>query len=252
MGKPIIAALLLDRDRFDMPTLQQKLVAARPGGIVPTDIEVTSGILTFYLNDDLVAVAPMPAPYPWSDLKGPCETSWMWPRQTPASTLQRHSTHVLITATGGQAGPIHRRLAFTQVVAISAAMPGVIGVYWPEGTLVHYPPVFMEMAQEISNPKSPPLNLWVDFRVFRNADGSAGLFTTGLSPLGRREIEVPRVTMKPSELYEWAMNIAGYVLENGDRIKDGHTIGTSAHQKIRVRFGPSQFGGKGEVMRLEA
>ena len=34
---------------------------------------------SFSLGGNTAAVALMPAPIPWSNLEGPCETAWWWP-----------------------------------------------------------------------------------------------------------------------------------------------------------------------------
>jgi hypothetical protein len=174
----------------------------------------------------------------------------MWPKETPASTLEAHRTHLLCTMSGGAADPITRRLMLTAVTAAAAEQPGVMGVYWPHGTLVHFPPVFIEMANAITSPDAPPLYLWVDFRVFRNPDGTTGLFTTGLGALGHMEIEIPKIKMPPGELREWAVNIAYYLLEKGPVLKHGNTIGMTATQQIKIRHMPSLFGHPGKVLRM--
>jgi hypothetical protein len=201
------------------------------------------------VGDEFLALGLMPAPYP--DLEGPIATSWMWPRQPPIETVKRHRSHLLITATGGAADPVRRRLVLTAVTALAAKQPGVMAVYWPEATLVHFPPVFVNLAERINSPEAPPLYLWVDLRAFRNDDGTTGLFTTGLWALGHMEIEIPRIDMEPGELREWLLNIMYYLLENGPVLKHGQTIGMTAQQQIRIRHCPSSFGHPGTVIRLE-
>jgi hypothetical protein len=117
-----------------------------------------------------------------------------------------------------------------------------MGIYWPEATLVHYPQVFVQMAEKFTTPDVPPLYLLVDFRIGRNRDGTFAMFTTGLAALGQMEVEIPKIAMNPAELREWAMNIGHYLLENGMKVKDGDTIGMSATQQIRIRHKPSMFG----------
>jgi hypothetical protein len=107
------------------------------------------------------------------------------------------------------------------------------------------------MAEETNSPDAPPLYLWVDLRAVRNDDGTTGLFTTGLTPLGHVEIEIPRIKMQPGELREWLLNIMYYLLEKGPVLKHGETIGMTAEQKIRIRHAPSSFGHEGKVIRLE-
>jgi hypothetical protein len=139
----------------------------------------------------------------------------------------------------------------TAVTALAAKQPGVMAVYWPEATLVHFPPVFINMAEKINSPQAPPLYLWVDLRALRNEDGTTGLFTTGLSALGHMEIEIPRIDMEPGELREWLLNIMYYLLENGPVLQHGQTIGMTAEQQLHIRHCPSSFGHPGTVIRLE-
>jgi hypothetical protein len=47
------------------------------------------------------------------------------------------------------------------------------------------------------------------------------------------------------------MSLCEYLLVNGPVIKDGHTVGESADEKIRVVHSPSAFGQEGQVMRLD-
>lgn len=251
-GGPLISALLLAGDTFPFREFHAQFSKTRIGGHKPTGFKLDKNfILSFNAGDEFFALALMPAPYPWSDLEGPCATAWMWPQETPAATLKRHRTHLLCTMSGGAGDAIQRRLMLTAVTAAAAQQPGVMGVYGPEGTLVHYPLVFAEMGQSITSPDAPPLYLWVDFRVFRNKDGTFGLFTTGLRSLGHMEIEIPRIQMPPGELRDWTVNIAYYLLEKGPVLKHGNTIGMTAEQQIRIRHMPSLFGHPGKVLRME-
>lgn len=252
-GEPLIAAVLMEGESFPFDEFQAQAARSRVCGRKVTGLEIKDdAILSFSLGDELAALALMPAPYPWSDLEGPCATSWMWPEETSATDVKRHRTHLLVTMTGGRSDPIPRRLMLTAMTALAARQPGVLGVYWPDGTLVHYPPVFVEMADAVNSPEAPPLYLWVDFRLFRNDDGTIGLFTTGLKAIGFMEIEIPKIDMDPIELRDWTVNIAYYLIEKGPVLSDGDTIGMTAEQKIRIRHLPSLFGKEETVLRFEA
>jgi hypothetical protein len=78
------------------------------------------------------------------------------------------------------------------------------------------------------------------------------MFTTGLAALGQMEVEIPRISMEAPELRDWAINIAFYLLDPKTKVKDGDTIGVSAEQQIRIRYLPSLFGKKENVMRFES
>jgi hypothetical protein len=251
-GAPIISALLLEAESFPVDTILNQAAKTRIAGKATSSINRGGGgVFSFDVGDELLALALMPVPYPAADLEGPIATSWMWPPQPPIENVKRHRSHLLITMTGGTADPVRRRLILTAVTALAAKQPGVMAVYWGEATLVIYPPVFVNMAEKINSPQAPPLYLWVDLRALRNDDGTTGLFTTGLSPLGHMEIEIPRIEMEPGDLREWLLNIMYYLLENGPVLKDGQTIGMSAEQQIRIRHCPSSFGHPGKVIRLE-
>jgi hypothetical protein len=251
-GGPILSALLLEGESFPVDAFLKQAAKTRIAGKTVSNIQhADGGVFSFEVGDEFFALALMPAPYPASDLEGPIATSWMWPKRPPIENVKQHRSHLLITMTGGAADPVRRRLTLTAVTALAAKQPGVMAVYWPEATLVLFPPVFVNMAETINSPEAPPLYLWVDLRAFRNADGTTGLFTTGLSPLGHMEIEIPRIDMEPGELREWLLNIMYYLLENGPVLKDGETIGMSAEQHVRIRHCPSSFGHPGTVIRLE-
>lgn len=251
-GDPVITAVLMEGAAFPFEAFQRQVAKAKVCGRRPSGVELTKDrILTFNAGDELFAVALMPGPYPWSDLQGPCDTAWMWPPGSSAQDLARHRTHLLVTMVGGSSNRVARRLMATEVTAWAAGQPEVMGVYWPEATLVHYPTIFAEMAK-IGSMEAPPLYLWVDFRLFRNTDGSVGLFTTGLNSLGHMEIEIPSIRMKGGKLRDWAFNIVCYMLDNGAVLKDGDTVGMDADQRIRIRHRASSFGHAGTVLCLEA
>jgi hypothetical protein len=251
-GESVISALLLEGESFPVDAFLKQAAKTRIAGKSVSSIRPDdSGVFSFNVGDEFLAMALMPAPYPATDLEGPIATSWMWPREPPIHNVKQHRSHLLITMTGGAADPVRRRLILTAVTALAAKQPGVMAVYWPEAALVLFPPVFVNMAEKINSPEAPPLYLWVDLRAFRNEDGTTALFTTGLAPLGHMEIEIPRIDMEPGELREWLLNILYYLLEKGPVLKDGETIGMSAEQQIRIRHCASSFGHSGKVIRLE-
>jgi len=166
----------------------------------------------------------------------------MWPKGTSAASVKAAKAHVLVTLVGGDEPPIQRLLKLTAMTTLCARAKNTLGVYWPYATMVHSPKLFIDMAKEITSPKAPPLYLWVDYRIGKNADGTSLLFTTGLSSMGMMELEIPRINMPPGELREWAVNITYYLIDKGPVLKHGQTIGATAEQQLKIRHQPSQFG----------
>jgi hypothetical protein len=251
-GEPVISFLLLEGESFPVDSFLEDVSKTRFAGKAASEISrEDESVFSFYVGDELFALALLPAPYPARDLEGPIATSWIWPPQPPIEAVKQHRAHLLIAMKGGSADPVRRRLIFTAVTALAARQPGVMAVYWPEAALLHYPPAFVSIAGEMESPEAPPLYLWVDLRVFSNQDGTTGLFTIGLSALGHLEIEIPSINMDPGELREWLHSIICYLLKSGPVLKHGQTIGMTAEQKIRIRHCRSSFGHLGKVIRLE-
>jgi hypothetical protein len=213
-----------------------------------TEIEAADGSLSFRLGDFDVALGQMPAPFPWSDLEGPCSTSTLWPNA--ALDLQRHNVHWIVTVRG-DGTPVQRATALTQVTSAAlSSCPPALGVYWPDATLLVPRTMFIEFAQEFL-PYGPPLPIWVDIRVGWDSDKTSSGFTTGLASLGHMEFEAMHTPEKPSGLHDRFSTFASYVLENGPVIQDGDTVGADAKERIRVVYADSAFGHEGQVMRLE-
>ncbi len=96
-----------------------------------------------------------------------------------------------------------------------------------------------------------PLHLWIDFRIEANDDGTLRLFTTGMKAFDKMEIEIPRSGHKARELLDFAYSIADYILSRGAEIRDGHTVGRCADEKVPAAHAPSMWDSRMTVLRLD-
>ena len=204
--------------------------------------------LSFTVGAVDVVMGVMPAPIPWADLEGPCETSVLWSQA--AEQVQAHTHHVIVTV-HGEATPIELSILLTQVTAaLMAVSSASIGVYWTAASLLVPKALFCDFATEVL-PLGPPLPIWVDYRVgWTQVDVSSAGFTTGLSALGLMDVEAPTSPESPADLRDRLESIANYLVEHGMVINDGDTVGNSAAEQIRVVYTDSSFGVEGAVMRL--
>jgi hypothetical protein len=208
--------------------------------------EAKDDTFAFRIGSLDVIAGLMPAPIPWSDLEGPCATSWLW--KDAAAVLRTHTAHLILTVSGEE-GPVERIRLLTQVTAATlAACPAAVGVFWTHAAMVIQPPLFCDFATKLIE---RPLYIWVDFRVGPNAAGKTSGFTTGMESLGHMELETEDSPEPPGELRERFFGLANYLLDNGPVIRDGDTIGEDANERIRIVYANSAFGHKGKVMRLE-
>lgn len=221
--------------------------------LAPPKIEKQEGTIAFDHGEFFAAIGIMPAPIPGDSLAGPIETSWLWP--DAAKELSPHKGHLIVTVgtSSDDPNPVEIRKLLTQVVAsVLASTEGALGVYWAEAGLVISRNLFLEMAREFL-PAQSPLLLWVDFRV-GPVDHESGLsfgFTAGMNHLGLMDLITSNASEPPGELRQRLIYIAEYLLDNGLVIEDGHTVGESAAETIRVVYGPSSFGHEQPVMQLD-
>ena len=214
----------------------------------PEPAQALNDQISFRAGDRDVIIATMPAPIPWSDLEGPCKTSWLWP--DAASALRAHDRHLIVTVTSEE-GPIERSTLLTKVCAsILATCKQAPGVLWFNAAMLVPSAVFQEFTAQFL-PGALPLYIWVDFRVGPSANGKNSGFTTGMAALGHMEFETESSPEPPGELRDRLFGLANYVLEKGPVIADGNTIGENEGERIRVVYAASAFGHDKQVMRLE-
>lgn len=219
-----------------------------PDAARPKPVQAEKDQMAFRVGDSDVIIAFMRAPIPWSDLEGPCRTSWLW--EDAEAALRGHAGHLIVTVLS-QDGPVEQSRLLTQVCAsVLATCEQAPGIFWSNAALVVPSKVFQDFARDVL-PDGPPLYIWVDFRVGPSGNGKTRGFTTGMAALGHMEFETEESPEPPGELRERFFGLASYVLENGPVIKDGDTIGEDANERIRVTYAKSAFGHEGKVMRLE-
>jgi len=199
------------------------------------------------LGDAIIAVALMPAPIPWSQLEGPCATAWWWP--DAASAMKDHSNHFVVAIISGTIPKVERRVELARIVAAVTCGTDAVGVYWGEGTLVFEPKCFDSQIRTASV-NDVPVELFVDVRGELNDDGTSRCFTTGMESLGFREIEIPKSVQKPTQLMEFVIDMARYIVNNRLSIPDGDTVGTTAEVQYVVRYSKSMFP-RSSVMQID-
>ncbi|MGE5416081.1 MAG: DUF4261 domain-containing protein [Acidobacteriota bacterium] len=213
------------------------------------NIERNEDIIIFEYDGEIGYIALMEAPFPWSDLEGPCATAWHWPEAT--EKMRQQTAHILISLISKKTDidMIARTKLFTQLTASVAEATDAIGVYWGSGTVVQSRDVFVNQAKKMDS-GSLPVMLWTEFRLQKRPDGSFDLITTGMEALGLMEIEILGSKKTPLELVDFVHNIASYLLINGPVIRDGDTVGEDENQRITVKFMSSVWKRPGKVMMI--
>lgn len=251
-GTTVLAMSLLAAPReLTATTLLAGWKATWPKHKAPTEIEAagdpSATAMTMVLNGLHATIAVVPTPIPGGELDGPAQTSWLWP--DASADVAQVSAHVVVAVTGDASAVDAHRVLTRLVVAVNRATDA-LGVYWGAASHVVRADVFESMAQEYDKGGTPPLMLWIDFQGGVEGKKSS-LFTVGLAAFGLMEMEIPGATSSVGDLREFAIGIAGYLIEAGPVIKDGDTVGETAEEKIMVRHVKSGLRGRGTIYQFE-
>jgi len=194
----------------------------------------------------IVILLPVDAPVP-NDESMWAHAAMSWPE---ARLAARHRAHVIVSLMGKGDDSVEDAKLVTAVVGgLIATASGACGVVFG-GLVARSPQIWLEMSQEAFAPHPDyPIMLWIDIVPFRPGPQSVGAFTRGLSRFAGREIEyeVPGASSAP--LIQRLAGLASYMVEHGDLVRDGDTIGEQQDERIEVHHGFSRFDGK-PVLRI--
>ncbi|MEZ2146473.1 DUF4261 domain-containing protein [Bradyrhizobium sp. DN5] len=247
MSSSLLALVLLDSPATPDMSAVGKILRVRHPDLAtePTD---NGGVQQAQANsplircgNELVAVMSMPAPIP--------EDTGLWARAVrtwPESkaVAARHRGHLIVSMLGKNERPlVAARLTTAVIGALIAAMPECCGVVWA-GQVARPSDLWLDMSSRSFAPfPDYPFTLWVDILPFQS-DGKIGAITVGLSAFVGREIEFRTGKLTLPVLIDKVAGFSVYLIEHGNVVKDGDTIGANVSERIAVRHRNSEvFGG---------
>jgi len=241
----VLAMVLAEEARFpDADLFARALGDSR---VVKLD-HAGEAMWAFEVDGEPSIVGLVPAPLPWSQLEGPCATAWWWPEA--AAACKPCPAHYLVSTQAAEGDVFAANLRLTAIVAALARAARAPAVYWGAGTLVRSGADFCAQAARATR-EHLPLWLWIDFRVVREGSDRLLFATTGMTALGHMEIEAVAPRASADHVLDRMFNVAHYVCDHGPVLRDGHTFGLSAQEKIRIAHRPSRWKREGTVLVLE-
>jgi Domain of unknown function (DUF4261) len=170
-----------------------------------------------------------------SSLEPALQQSWKFPEARQA--VQDCSTFVIVSEFMSSPLPYRERLdLFQAVVASTLEVVSCEAIHWIPTQQIVDP---VKYLQDFNHPDIPKLFAGaLNVRLF-NVSGSEGdliMDTLGLAVFGLPDLQCHYRGLVPKEVAQVLYDTALYVFENGDVIKDGHTVqGISADQKWRCQ-----------------
>lgn|GEM_PF-755941 len=226
--------------------LHEEIKKMMPENTEISDMKDEKELISCTIQGNFCTLMTIKAPIPWTDLEGPCSTSWEW--RDAEKKMKNHKGQILITVTGDKKDRVEKALILTRLMAAAIQCHDTAGVYWGDGTVVHEPGYFVKEAKAAYR-DNLPVHLWCEFRIQKNEDKSLNIITTGMESFGCMEIEILSSTNKISYIMPFAMATAEMQLK-GENIKDGDTVGFDEETRIKVTYEKSTWDRPGKVMRL--
>jgi hypothetical protein len=211
-----------------------------------TGIESDKGVVLLRIGGGTAMVSLMEAPIPGQELQRVCPSAWYW--REACETVKDHKAHLLAILMGTRMGKAESAVLHTRIVAALLEESNAVAAYW--GVSLNSRKAFLEQSANIA-PNRMPTALWVSYRVSRDASGRSSLSTDGLKAFSLMEIEVKDAAAALSDVYGLVEGVAACLITKGPVIRDGDTVGHSAKQRIRVRYGESHWRPGMQVYRVE-
>ncbi|MCP3367843.1 DUF4261 domain-containing protein [Bradyrhizobium cajani] len=246
MSNSLLALILLDSPATpDMSAVARILRARHPE--LATDMtkdelqQAQANSPLIRCGNELVAVMSMPAPIPEDDgLWSRAATTWPESKAVAA----RHRGHLIVSMLGKNERPLVAARITTAVIgALIAAMPECCGVVWA-GRVARPSDLWLDMSSRSFEPfPDYPFTLWTDILPFQSGR-KIGAITVGLSAFVGREIEFETGKLTLPALIDKVAGLSVYLIEHGNVVNDGDTIGADEAERIAVRYKKSDvFGG---------
>ncbi len=236
-----MALVALADNRFaDEAAIVAALNARLPEGearIVETpDGADEDGALMIEIGDAVYVCIHIDAPVPKDTFDHAAAASHFWP--DAGTALAAHKSHVVVAEFSAGTGFQAKRASAAHVSLIAAAvceLVDAIGIHWTTGETVTRKEPFLDEIGQIGKGVWP-VYVWLQYYWIGGKDKeNPGLATHGLGPFIGRELEFDPGGLDQQTLFARAGQIASYLLDNGDIIADGETLGISENERIRIR-----------------
>ncbi len=201
-------------------------------GIELSDNESKDDITKVYMVPEagpktMLAVSLVPAPVPKGEADFFAQFNFMW--KDAVEVTKTHKAHLIVTVFGAD-DPKEGGVLYVKAIASLCRDANTLGAYYND--VVFEPKFMFAMADMIKAGQFPLMGL-VWFGLGRSVNGVSA-YTCGLRKLGKDEIEILDANEQPSELHNFIMCVAGYVVDQDVILHDGETIGFSNEQRLKI------------------
>ena len=175
----------------------------------------------------ILALSLVEAPVPNGEAEQNAQYNYMW--KDAVQVAKTHKAHLIVSVVGAQ-NPNVGGILFSMALAAVCKDDNALGVYYNK---VVVQPEYIFAGTEFLNKDQFPILSLVWFGLCQSEKGVSA-YTTGLTNLGKDEIEIVDVSKNPNELRDFLLNIVSYVVEEDVILHDGETIGADNTQRLKI------------------
>ena len=229
-----LSFVLLDEPVFSLEQLVSDLkedwnIDIKKDDKAEMDLENVTAV--FSVDNMLATIGLIPAPVPDDEAVHNAETNFRW--KEAVEVTKSHRAHLVVAVLSQDKPMIEAGTLLVKLGAACLKQQHAIAIN-TAGTVME-PNVYKEYAKDaIADGMFPILDL-VFFGIYSNDNGKTiSGYTFGLQIFNKDEIEVLDSQHSASEVFEFLIDIASYVVESDAILKDGETIGFSEEQKLPI------------------
>ena len=178
-------------------------------------------------NGIMLAMSCMDFPVPQEEAEWHAQFNYMWKDAVEAA--KSHKAHIMVSILGAKT-PQDGGVLYTKVITTLCRQENTVGVYANE--VVYEPKFFIAASEMLQSSDLPILNL-VWFGLARSEKGVSA-YTCGLEKFGKDEMEILDSDKQPSELRDFLLNTAAYVITEDVLLHDGETLGYTNEQRLKL------------------
>lgn len=200
-------------------------------GLKVDEIEGDDNTATLKIDEELAALALIPAPIPAEEFESIYNYSYLW--KDAEKEIKEHTQHAIVSLLGSNTPAVERYSLLSKVNAsILRTCETAIGIYQGASTLLLPKNLYIDFADLLLEDMLP-IQLWVYIGII-NSDEKSSVYTYGMKEFGKSEIEIIDAKMNGSELYDFLLPVLDYVLRQDVTLRHGETIGFTEEQKIKI------------------
>ncbi|MFD2938701.1 DUF4261 domain-containing protein [Flavobacterium notoginsengisoli] len=200
----------------------------------------------FKLNNELVAVAYVPAQIPGEEISTTIQYAYNW--HTAREDLKNYTGHAIVSVMSAEGSQVERYTLLSKLLCSILSTSDSIGVYQAKQTLLTPRNQYLECINDLLQLKSP-VHLWIYIGIKTSPEGNY-MYTYGLPEFEKQEMEILKSPVDLEKLFNFFSSIIAYVINSDITLRNGETLGHTEDHRVKITASQGFFV-EGETLKIE-